>query len=79
VNDEIENFLIWLAVERGLSTNYQLSTRHSLETFAAWLPDHATPKFAALRSGSSLRMLKLCESVVSAKREHSCEDQSRNI
>lgn len=41
MKDDIENFLIWLAVERGLSTNYQLSTRHSLEKFAQWLTAHA--------------------------------------
>lgn len=34
---QIENFLAWLAIERGLSTNYQLSTQRSLETFCDWL------------------------------------------
>ena len=33
----IDQFLIYLAIERGLSTNYQISTRHSLNTFAKWL------------------------------------------
>ncbi|PWU08249.1 MAG: integrase [Verrucomicrobia bacterium] len=33
----IELLLRHLATERGLSTNYQLSTRHSLECFSAWL------------------------------------------
>lgn len=33
---EIESFLLYLATERGLSTNYQLSTRSSLERFAGW-------------------------------------------
>jgi integrase/recombinase XerD len=37
MEETIEEFLMHLAVERGLSTNYQLSTRHSLETFLAWL------------------------------------------
>ncbi len=32
----IEAFLMYLATERGLSTNYQLSNRISLEEFAAW-------------------------------------------
>jgi len=36
MEEEIERFILHLAVERGLSTNYQLSTRHSLETFALW-------------------------------------------
>ena len=34
---EIDQFLLYLATERGLSENYQLSTRRSLETFAGWL------------------------------------------
>jgi integrase/recombinase XerD len=33
----IDNFLLFLATERGLSENYQISTRRSLETFAQWL------------------------------------------
>lgn len=33
---EIEDFILYLATERGLSDNYQLSTRRSLETFASW-------------------------------------------
>lgn len=33
---DIDSFLLYLATERGLSTNYQLSTRASLERFAAW-------------------------------------------
>jgi len=33
---EIDLFLLYLATERGLSTNYQLSTRASLERFAKW-------------------------------------------
>ena len=33
---EIEDFILYLATERGLSDNYQLSTRRSLESFADW-------------------------------------------
>jgi integrase/recombinase XerD len=33
----IENFIIHLATERGLSDNYQLSTRLALEAFALWV------------------------------------------
>jgi len=33
---EIDRFLRYLAVERGLSENYQISTARSLETFAEW-------------------------------------------
>jgi integrase/recombinase XerD len=32
----IESFIRYLAVDRGLSDNYQLSTRRSLEEFAQW-------------------------------------------
>lgn len=37
----IDEFLLYLATERGLSTNYQLSTRRSLEAFAEWLAHQA--------------------------------------
>ena len=33
----IEDFILYLATERGLSDNYQISTRTSLEDFAEWL------------------------------------------
>src|SRR5207253_14066 len=33
----IDSFILHLATERGLSDNYQLSTRRSLEEFAQWL------------------------------------------
>jgi integrase/recombinase XerD len=33
---DIEDFILYLAAERGLSDNYQLSTRLSLEAFAKW-------------------------------------------
>jgi len=32
----LEEFILYLAVERGYSTNYQLSNRQSLEAFLAW-------------------------------------------
>lgn len=34
--EEIDRFILYLATEKGLSTAYQLSTRRSLEGFAAW-------------------------------------------
>ena len=37
VRAAIEDFILHLATERGLSVNYQLSTRLSLEGFALWL------------------------------------------
>jgi integrase/recombinase XerD len=36
MQDSIDSFLLYLATERGLSTNYQLSTRSSLEAFQKW-------------------------------------------
>jgi integrase/recombinase XerD len=36
VEDEIDAFMRYLAVERGLSENYQLSTRRSLAEFTIW-------------------------------------------
>jgi integrase/recombinase XerD len=39
VEQEIESFIRFLAVERGLSDNYQLSTRRSLAEFADWCAD----------------------------------------
>ena len=37
MNAGIDQFILYLATERGLSENYQVSTRISLETFAQWL------------------------------------------
>jgi integrase/recombinase XerD len=37
VEDAIESFIRYLAVERGLSDNYQLSTQRSLMDFAKWM------------------------------------------
>jgi len=37
VRPALEDFILYLATERGLSTNYQLSTRLSLEGFTLWL------------------------------------------
>ncbi|MBX9743047.1 MAG: tyrosine recombinase [Chthoniobacterales bacterium] len=37
--EAIEKLLLYLATERGLSTNYQLSTRASLERFTSWIND----------------------------------------
>jgi integrase/recombinase XerD len=36
VEDSIDSFIRFLAVERGLSENYQLSTQRSLSEFAQW-------------------------------------------
>ncbi len=36
MSSEIDQFLMYLATERGLSTNYQLIVQRSLEAFAKW-------------------------------------------
>jgi integrase/recombinase XerD len=36
---DIDLFLLYLATERGLSTNYQISTRASLERFGKWVAE----------------------------------------
>lgn len=36
MNEHVETFLAYLAIERGLSENYQLSTQRSLEAFTEW-------------------------------------------
>ena len=36
MEDSIDSFIRFLAVERGLSENYQLSTQRSLSDFAQW-------------------------------------------
>ena len=36
MEQEIDRFIRFLATERGLSENYQLSTRRSLTDFADW-------------------------------------------
>ena len=65
MSDEIEQFLIHLATERGLSPNYQLIVQRSLETFAEWTlrgglalesvePGHITD-FLAFRKRSGLQ------------------------
>jgi len=38
---DIEEFLMYLATERGLSESYQLLVQRSLETFSAWLEKNA--------------------------------------
>lgn len=50
MQDRIDEFVQFLAVERGLSTNYQLSTRHSLETFLAWAISQSRPDAADIRA-----------------------------
>ena len=40
MNAAIDQFILYLATERGLSDNYQLSTRASLELFTKWSADN---------------------------------------
>jgi len=46
MQDSIDSFLLYLATERGLSTNYQLSTRSSLERFTEWASQRGVPAAA---------------------------------
>lgn len=48
---QIENFIAYLAVERGLSTNYQLSTQQSLESFGGWMEKVARVRLEAVTPG----------------------------
>ena len=72
MNESVETFLAYLAVERGLSENYQLSTQRSLETFCEWArrqgrgglaevePGHITEYLAwRKRSGLAAASVKL--------------------
>jgi len=66
MNEAVDSFLRFLAIERGLSTNYQLSTQQSLAAFVEWLgkerrvaePTTVTPQmltdFLASRKRSGL-------------------------
>lgn len=69
---DIDLFLLYLATERGLSTNYQISTRASLERFAEWAakreidsPQETTPSLlsefliAEKKRGLSATSIKL--------------------
>jgi len=40
LDEAIELFILYLATERGLSRNYQLSNRQSLEAFVGWLREN---------------------------------------
>lgn len=42
MQEAIDSFLLYLATERGLSINYQLSTRASLEQFRDWSSERGT-------------------------------------
>jgi integrase/recombinase XerD len=47
---DIDRFLLFLATERGLSENYQLSTRRSLDEFAGWCSRRAISGPAAVKT-----------------------------
>jgi len=46
LEDEIEGFLLYLATERGLSANYQVGLRFSLENLVPWLREERGVKAA---------------------------------
>jgi integrase/recombinase XerD len=50
MNAELDEFLMYLATERGLSTNYQLSVQRSLEGFSEWLKKQvASPEWRSIQ------------------------------
>lgn len=49
--EAIDQLLLYLATERGLSANYQLSTQRSLETFSAWLQKNGNLTLAQVEPG----------------------------
>ncbi len=51
LTEQIENFIAYLAVERGLSTNYQLSTQQSLESFGGWMQQIAQTSLPDVTAG----------------------------
>ena len=75
--EAIDQFILYLATERGLSENYQLSTRRSLEEFAEWIskerngPDEITiedlTSYLAQRKGGGLAPASLKLIVVALK------------
>jgi len=62
VEEEIDAFIRYLAIERGLSENYQLSTRRSLTDFAQWCARHH------LHSGADLIVDHLTDYLAERKR-----------
>ena len=54
MEEAIEQFILYLATERGLSENYQVSTRRSLEEFAKWM---ASVKKIAAPDGMTLAVI----------------------
>ena len=58
MQDRIDEFILYLATERGLSTNYQLSTRRSLETLTEWLQHREkVPSFDSVTTPMLTRFL----------------------
>jgi integrase/recombinase XerD len=60
---DIEEFLMYLATERGLSESYQLLVQRSLETFADWLE-----KNTAVRDWRTIEPKQITDFLVSRKR-----------
>jgi integrase/recombinase XerD len=60
--EAIDRFILYLATERGLSENYQLSTRRSLEGFADW-----ATKRKQLLSPGKIELAELTQYLVSEK------------
>ncbi|MFZ4597292.1 MAG: site-specific tyrosine recombinase [Terrimicrobiaceae bacterium] len=48
MSSDIDQFLMYLATERGLSIRYQWNVQRSLESFAAWLAGKSVQQFASV-------------------------------
>ncbi|MGE9268053.1 MAG: tyrosine recombinase [Verrucomicrobiales bacterium] len=57
MKDQIENFLLFLATERGLSPAYQISVRRSLEQVLAWSQKNGHRSWADLGTEDLARFL----------------------
>ena len=54
----IEQFLLYLAAERGLSSNYRISVRQSLSHFAAWCSEHGVEQPGAVSRSLLIEYLR---------------------
>ncbi|MFT5465607.1 MAG: integrase/recombinase XerD [Verrucomicrobiales bacterium] len=75
MHTEIDQFIRYLATERGLSDNYQLSTQQSLNQFAVWLGERSAASveladlsaFLAYRKGLGIAPATLRLNVIALK------------
>jgi site-specific recombinase XerD len=58
-SEAIDSFILYLAVEKGLSANYQLSNRQSLQKLATWCAAGGLPDPRAWRNDVPESLLRL--------------------